>query len=379
MALKVLFMLDSLNRGGSEILCLDVCRNAKAAGLDLIIVASGGGDLENDFANSGADFVHMQRRLPIDPALILRLRRIIKERDVKLVHAQQSVEAIHLWLATRGTGVKCVLSLHNYILDEKNRIATKFIVPKMDAVCSVSKSMQEWFRTSEKFEITDRFRVLPNGVDLTRLKSKRPKEEKSLRRDLGIKPEAPLLGMVGNFYTDERKDQWTVCLALPAIIARFPELHFVFVGAVHTGAEEYEYRCVMFCQENHISNNVHFIGKRADIPDILRELDLFVFSSLQEGFGIAPVEAMMLGVPALVSDIPPLLEVIGSDTPEGRCAEVFATRNADDLAQKVVALLEGRSRLNELGEKARLQTQKYYSIETHIRELKRIYDGLFVK
>lgn len=51
--IKALHILDSLNRGGAETMMLDVCRNAKARGLDLTFVATGGGDLENDFRDSG--------------------------------------------------------------------------------------------------------------------------------------------------------------------------------------------------------------------------------------------------------------------------------------------------------------------------------------
>ena len=51
--MKILYLLDSLGRGGAEVLALDVCRNARASGLDLIFAAFGGGDLEADFKASG--------------------------------------------------------------------------------------------------------------------------------------------------------------------------------------------------------------------------------------------------------------------------------------------------------------------------------------
>src|ERR1700730_13451004 len=110
--MKILYMLDSLNRGGAETLALDICRNARANGMDLTFVASGGGDLESDFRHSGADFIRLQRRLPLDAALVWRLRRIIQERNIRVAHSQQPVEALHLYIATRGLSTKCVLTLH---------------------------------------------------------------------------------------------------------------------------------------------------------------------------------------------------------------------------------------------------------------------------
>jgi glycosyltransferase involved in cell wall biosynthesis len=353
-----------------------VCRNARAAGLDLTFVATGGGDLEADFAASGVDYVRLQRKLPIDPRLVWQLRRVIKERGVRIVHAQQAVEAIHLWLATRGTGVKCVLSLQNYILDEKNRHATKFIVPKMDAVCPVSAAMQEWFRTGEGFRITDKYHVLHNGVDLNRLGTTRAAGASTLREELGLDENHQLLGMVGNFYPDARKDQWTVCRALPPVMAQFPLAHHIFVGGLYPGAEDYHSRCVNFCRENGLTNRVHFVGQRSDIPDLLRELDLFVFSSLHEGLPVAAVEALLLGVPMIVSDIPPLLEVVGTGSPAGPCAEIFRTGDAADLAATLLSLLDNRAHLRELGEKGRTQTPQRFSIEAHLQTLRALYEQL---
>ena len=70
--MKVMHILDSLNRGGAEMLALDVCRNARAHNLDLTFMVMGGGDLEADFRGSGAVFHRLQRRLPVDLRLALR-------------------------------------------------------------------------------------------------------------------------------------------------------------------------------------------------------------------------------------------------------------------------------------------------------------------
>jgi L-malate glycosyltransferase len=377
--MKILHMLDSLNRGGAESLCLDVCRNAAGAGFDLTFVASGSGDLENDFANSGVDFIRLDRRLPIDPILVNRLRTIIRDVKPAVAHAQQAVEAIHLYLATRGTDTKCVMSLQNYILDTKNRIATKWIVPKMDAVCPVSYSMQEWFRTGEGFTITDRYHVLPNGVDPDRLKPVRSADQTSLREELNISPDQPLAGMVGNFYPDKRKDQLTICRALSRVMAAIPSLNFVFVGSVHDGAEGYLNECKAVCRNAGIADRVHFVGKRSDIPDVLAELDLFVFSSVQEGLPVASVEALLMGVPMLVSDIPPLLDVSGNIAGRTPVAAVFRTGDSADLAEKIIELFNDKSKLAGWGKAARVETPKIYSIESHLARLREIYEAITVK
>ncbi len=379
MAIKALYILDSLNRGGAETLVLDLCRNASSNGLDVMFAATGGGDLEREFEECGVPYHRLQRRFPIDPFLIRSLRRIIKDNGITVVHAQQAVEAIHAYFATRGSDVKCVMSLQNYILDEKNRIATKWIVPRMDAVCPVSNAMQEWFRTSERFEIAERYFVLHNGVDPSRLKPTRPAGSKTLRDELCVSPEAPLIGMVGNFYPDLRKDQLTVCRALGKVFAAAPNAHFVFVGSVHPGSEDYLAECKEICRQQAIDDRVHFVRKRSDIPDILSELSLFVFSSVQEGLPVAAVEALMMGVPMIVSDIPPLLEVVGADQPEGPCAETFVTGDANDLAAKITALLMNNTHRVELGRTASSLTPLHFGIDAHIKRVIEIYERLEIE
>ncbi len=376
MTIKALYILDSLNRGGAETLVLDLCRNSAACELNVMLAATGGGDLEMEFEESGVPFHRLRRRFPIDPFLIRALRRIIKDNGITVVHAQQAVEAIHAYLATRGTGVKCVMSLQNYILDGKNRIATKWIVPRLDGVCPVSNAMQEWFRTAEGIGITERFFVLHNGVDYKRLRPVRPLGSATLREELGISPDASLIGMVGNFYPDRRKDQMTVCRALGRVFAVESNAHFVFIGSVHHGAEDYLAQCIESCRQSAISERVHFVGKRSDIPDILAELTLFVFSSVQEGLPVAAVEALMMGVPMIVSDIPPLLEVAGAEMPEGACAAIFATGDENALASKILALLADEPRRTELGRKASVETQKRFGIAAHIERVIEIYESL---
>ena len=62
-----------------------------------------------------------------------------------------------------------------------------------------------------------------------------------------------------------------------------------------------------------LSKLVNFMGSRRDIPKILKELDIFVFSALEdEGFGIAIAEAMIAGIPILASSVGACLEILGN-------------------------------------------------------------------
>lgn len=366
--MRVMHILDSLNRGGAEMLALDVCRNAAACGLDLVFVATGGGELEDEFARSGVEFVRLRRGAPFDPSLAARLRALVRAHGVGVVHSHQAVEALHAYAATRRGDVRRVLSFHLCTADAKNRLALRFLAPRMDANVAVSRDLLGCLGREGGFKVGANFRVVYNGVDEARLRPASP----ALRAELGVGRDALLVGMVGNFYADARKDQLTVCRALPDFFGRVPGAFFVFAGGPSPEDPRPFEECVRFCRERGISERVRFLGRRSDVPDVLASLDLFVFSTRRDSFGIAAVEAMLLGVPTIVSDTGALLEVSG----QGRYAATFRTGDAADLARLLVSLAldpEGRARL---GREGREWARAEFTIGAHIRGLRRLYESL---
>jgi glycosyltransferase involved in cell wall biosynthesis len=365
--MRVLHILDSLNRGGAEMMLLDVCRQASANGLDLTFLATGGGELEDEFRRSGANYVRLQRRYPVDFGLIWRLRKIIKERRISVVHSHQAVEALHAYFATQGTQARRVLTLHGWIPTRKNRVASRFVIPRMNANICVSRDLLDWLAREEKIETSKIFHVLYNGVDARRLSA----VDDDVRAELGLDGRHILLGMVSNFYLG-MKDQLTVCRALPRVFGESPLAHFVFAGGRSERAPQLYDDCVAFCREQGIMDRVHFLGKRSDVPAVLKALDVFVFSSLQEGSPIAVIEAMMSGLPTIVSDIRPLLEATG----DGAYALPFRTRDPEDLARQLILLVQDSKKRAQLGSRAKEWATETFSIETHIAKLLKLYSAL---
>lgn len=367
--MKILHFLDTTGRGGAEMQALDVCRNAARHGLEMTLVAAGGGALEDEFRTTGVEFIRLQRKLPVDPLISSKLRKIIKEREIQIVHGYQPVDGLHLYFATRRlSGVKTVLSFQGFIQDSKNRLAAKFLIPRMDANIVVSNGLRRWLSEESGLDTSKNFTVIYNGADPARVKP----TGKSVKAELGLAEDTPLLGMIGSFYKDPRKDQFTVCKALPEVFAEIENGHCVFAGRVEPGAEAKYEQCVSFCRDNGIADRVHFLGMRSDVPDILAALDLFVFSSLHEGLPVAVSEAMLAGVPMIVSDIEPLLEA----TSNGEFAEVFPIKNVEVLAAKILKLMKDKELRDDLAVRALKHAEANFSIEAHIRELKKLYDSL---
>lgn len=369
--MKILHFLDTVNRGGAETLVLDICRNARSNGLDVGFAAAGGGALEADFQTSGADYFRFRRRFPFDLFLASNLRRVIRKNGFDVVHTHQAVEALHALAAAFGTKTKVVLTHHGIVTDRKNLLTLKFVMPRVAHNVAVGRASKKTYEAELKLRFPLQTSVIYNGVDERRLQP----GEKDFGRELNISKTAFLIGMVGNFYPEARKDQMTLCRALPRVFAEMPNVQCVFAGKIEAGAEEKYADCVRFCAEKNIGDRVHFLGARRDVPDILAALDVFVCSSLAEGLPIAVNEAMLAGVPVIVSDIEPLLEASGG----GKYAEVFPTKNADVLSEKILILLRDEASRKELARRAFAFARENFSIEAHLRRLKKLYESLIEK
>lgn len=364
--MKVLFVLDTLNRGGAETHALDVCRNAAAHGLSMSVAACGGGALEGEFKEAGIPYYRFQRRLPVDPLLLTKLRALIRSQGFEIVHAHQAVDGLHSYLATRGTDAKCVLNFHGHFPDAKNRWTVNFLAPRVDANISCSNGLLPWLR--EQGLNTDGFHVIYNGVDEKRLAYSGPR----VSEELGIPENTLLFGMVAHFYPAARKDQMTLCRAFAKMASDVPNSHLLIVGRVVAGAERKYEECVRIARDAGLSHRVHFLGQRDDIAKIVTSMDLYVLSSLHEGLPVAAIEAMLSKRPTILSDIGPHMEVAA----DGEHADMFRTQDADELAAKMLRFASDQVEMRRLADNAYDFARRTFSIEAHIIQLAALYRSI---
>jgi glycosyltransferase involved in cell wall biosynthesis len=297
-----------------------------------------------------------------------KLRKIIFKRQIEIVQGHQAVDALHLWMAIRRRrGVKSVLTV-DVIPDAKNQLATGFIVPRMDAVVFPSRALRDQVRTNSRVDAPLTGVVIPNAADPLRMQ----RVESTLRQELGIDESVIVLGMIGNFYRNRRKDQVTVLRALPEVLARFPNAHCIFAGGTEAGAEGKLQHCKDICREYGISERVHFLGSRSDIPNVLAGLDLFVFSSFHEGAPVAVLEAIFAKVPVLASDIAPHREYAKA----GPLLELFKTGDAADLSKKMIEMLSDRRSLSTRAANAYESALKTFSIDARLGGFNKLYQRL---
>jgi len=370
--IKALFVLDQVNRGGIEMQALDALRAARGSGLEITVVTTGG-QLLSEFRSAG-DVVVLNRRWPIDPGYASQIRRTVEERNCNIVQGHQAVDALHILLTTRRMPhVKRVLTIEGFIPDRKNRKALKLLIPRMDAVVFPSHALQSWVAQHDGLFPKGNAVVIANGTDPARLDVDRS----DVRAELGISSDAFVIGMVGNFYRDPRKDHLTLIKSLPTILREHRDTHCLIVGGVEPGAEHKLNACKVFVQENGMDERVHFLGSRDDIPAILASLDLFVFSSLHEGGSppIAVIEAMLKRVPVIISDIAPHIEY----SSKADVSVLFKTGDETDLAVKVNSMLSDRDRMSRSAERAYTYANENFTAVARLERFRKLYERLLAE
>ncbi len=172
-----------------------------------------------------------------------------------------------------------------------------------------------------------RIRVVPNGIE-----SKRFKHLK------GIKEKNPTVCFFGRLNWQKNVD--VLIKALAEIKKEIPSIQCKIIGS---GPAEEELK--RLTKRLGLENTIHFYGYVKDYNEMLKEAKkahLFVQPSTLEGFGITVIEALALGLPYVISDIPPFIEI----TKNGKGGEIFQQMNVNDLSQKIIKLLTQKEDYN---------------------------------
>ena len=192
--------------------------------------------------------------------------------------------------------------------------------------------------------------VIPNGANAERFIPNAQSSGVDFRKRYKLEGTLILL-TVGN--VSRRKGQDVVIQAMPSILRKFPNVHYVMIG-LPTLQNELE----QLAAQLGISSQIHFVG-RVD-PDTLlagyQACDIFIMNSRHaggdfEGYGIAVVEAALCGKPAVVSKNSGLVEAIQ----DGITGLAVAEENPDATANAIVKLLGDTALRMNMGEKARLR------------------------
>jgi glycosyltransferase involved in cell wall biosynthesis len=206
--------------------------------------------------------------------------------------------------------------------------------------------------------------VIPNGFDLSQFRP-HPQARTSLRRELGIPEEAPLVGMAARFHPLKGHRNFVESAAL--LHAVCPDVHFVLCGR-DVDRKNAELTDWIHKAGAGLGDVCHLLGVREDMPRFFAAIDIATSPSVSEAFPIAIGEAMACGTPCVVTNVGDSAALVG-DT--GR---VVPAGNPNPLAEAWRELLtSGPAVREQLGALARTRVEQHFSLGSVVERYQETY------
>jgi len=204
----------------------------------------------------------------------------------------------------------------------------------------------------EKICADGKMHFLGNGVDLALFTRELYQESaRRLRDELGIKAEAPIIGIVGRLTFEKGCREFVSAAAI--VHREFPEAHFIVIGpedviTAHSltqlqGMEE-------------IKEHFHWLGMQIDMPKFYAMMTAFVLPSYREGFPRALMEASAMALPVIATDIRGCREVVE----HGETGILVPAQNVESLAKAILELLRNPEAARAMGEKGREKAKREF-------------------
>jgi glycosyltransferase involved in cell wall biosynthesis len=200
-------------------------------------------------------------------------------------------------------------------------------------------------------------RVVHTGIDPTPFQLVSDAQARRTREELGVPGSAPLVGVFGRLHPWKGQH-----VALQAL-AQLPGVHGIIVGDALFGEGAYLQQLRERARALAIESRVQFLGFRADVPLLMRSVDVVLHTSAApEPFGRVIVEGMLAGRPVIATRAGGALEIVEP----GVSGLLVTPGDAEDLARSLGMLL-GDARLREaLGRGARERAERLFTAEAMV-------------
>lgn len=362
--INVLHLIPSMDIGGAEKIVLSLQDGCDSKRFNLRIVY-----WEDRSAL-------LKGRNPEDNHIIrIPLRRVISTETIRIIHKLLKDSRVDLLqthlidadlvgcLASRMAGIPHYITIHSYPFPDSKKHCIRYKMMSLfntRFIC-VSDTVKRYLISNARIA-PEKISVVYNGIDLGRFSCAGNEEKRSLlRKSLGIKPEAKVVGNVSRLIAD--KGHKDLLLAVPDILKAHPGTQFLIVGDGELRASLEE-----LAGELGVAGHVIFAGTRTDIPDLLGMMDVFVFPTFTEAFGICVLEAMAMGRPIIATDDAAIPELIR----DGEEGILIPPGDPARIAQSVISLMGDPARAGRMGHAAR-QKVRLFSVEKMLARMEDLY------
>lgn len=360
--INVFHLINSFEVGGLEKLLYYFLKNCDFQKFNMMV---GGlidkGPLRHDLESLGLTVFAFGLQPGLDLTVIPRLRNVMQRENVDILHTHNLGPHFYGSIAALTSGVPLKVHTEHGVSGEtraKGLLKHRYLDRRFDYVVAVSPQVETFLRN--KWKPRCNIATILNGVEFGRDMAL---DKEAFRKLIGARPGDRVIGHVGRI--SRIKDQSTLLRAFRIIYEKIHDCHLVIVGS----GPLYD-NLVEEAKSLTISDKVHFMGERHDVPGFLTIFDVFALSSASEGISIALLEAMAYGVVPVVTDVGGNRVVVKN----GYNGYVTPVGDEKKLAEKIIFLLDNGGVREELRKNAMVTVQSEFSIRKMVSNYEAIYE-----
>ncbi len=378
----LLQVVPALHTGGVEQTTLDVAAAVVKAG-GRAIVASAGGRLEIGLVEHGGESVKipLETKNPLAMAANAgRLRRLIHQEAVSLVHVRSRAPAFSAIRAARQAGVPVVTTYHG-VYNARSPLKRWYngVMTRGDLTIANSAFTREHLIREHRVD-PGRVVAIPRGVDLSRFDPAAVSADRiaTLRRAWGIKPEDRRLVVLLAGRLTRWKGQALLIQALAKLKAETgrDDIGLVLAGD-DQGRVDYRHELEDLADDHGLGDAVRIVGHVQDMPAAYLAADVAAAPSLDpEAFGRTAVEPQAMGRPVLAADHGAVRETVI----DGETGWRVEPRDVEAWAAALKTLIDvGPDRLKAMGEAGRARVRALYSVDVMTERTLEVYQRVLAE
>jgi glycosyltransferase involved in cell wall biosynthesis len=330
---NVLFLLQTLRRGGSENIVKDLCQHLSPEKFNFFVIALIDGQLKDTFREMGIPTLCVQRDQKGFFAATREISSFIKKHKIDVVNAHHFTPFVHGVYGAKARGCRIYYTAHSrHEVDLIGRFWStigSFLLRFSDGSIGISPDVSRAIK--QTFHLPDvKVLTILNAVNHRRFNGAVDRQTK--RRELGIDEAVPVIGCVGNLRM--QKNYPNLIKAFAIVRKAVGRAKLMIVGE---GKREDELRSLT--RKLGLEEDVMLLGPRSDVPEILKALDVYCLASSFEGLPLSLLEAMLVGLPAVGTDINGTRDVITHE----ENGLLVPSDNPEELAKALLRIINDKA------------------------------------
>jgi sugar transferase (PEP-CTERM/EpsH1 system associated) len=362
----VVYLIHRLRLGGLETVAVELANSLDPERFETSVISFATPDpRQHNLQTSRVRLVTFHKSDGNDPTVIYHLYRVLRQLRPHIVQTHNWGTLLEGVVAARCASVPVVVHAeHGTIQGGRWRLLTQRLLWRaVHKVLCVSQAHRQRLAEAVDFPADDLLPIL-NGVD-TATFTPRPADKETIRAELGLEVDPLYIGTVGNLRPV--KNQALLLQAMQQVCARYSHARVVIIGDGPLREP-----LGHLAETLGIDKQVHFLGARAEIPELLNAMDIFVLPSLSEGLPMSVLEAMGCGLPVVATRVGGIPEVVV----DGQTGLLVASEDAQQLAGALETLVQQADTRMTLGQQGRRRVVVHFSLQRMVREYQTLYESL---